>query len=278
MSDAQGVREDARLADYETRIKSVLARSDLRREAGRTKPPAGRFMREDTGVWEPLEHSGYTIITPPFEDEGESGNVKTYARLGDVQQFILENLGLAHYAPAPITSLHLTVADLVAGGRYKEQVAGACEEQLRAELSSCFAEFERQGTIQMHVVGVSVFPAGFVIALLSFREETGYRQLMSFRDSIYEHAGLKGLGVQRKFKFAGHVTLAYAESELGASGRYRLARTLIDVKERYFARPLPFDVAQAQVVKFDHLSRFYREQDWPVLQFTSPQVDQKEPR
>ena len=278
MSDAQDVREDTCLADYDARIESVLARSDLRREVGRIKPPAGRFMREETGVWEPLEHPGYTIITPPFEDEGEAVNVKTYARLGDVQQFILENLGLAQYAPAPITSLHLTVADLVAGGRYKERVAGAREEELRAELASCLAEFERQGTIYMHVVGVSVFAAGFVIALLGFRDEPGYRRLMSFRDSLYEHAGLKGLGVERTFKFAGHITLAYAEGELGASGRSRLARTLIDVKDRYFAQPLLFNVTKAQVVKFDHLSRFYRKQGWPVLEFASHQVDQKESR
>ncbi len=261
------VKEDAGLMDYNNRIESLLTETTLRQRAGEIKPPAGRFMRKDTGEWTPLEHPGYTIITPPFEDEEEEDNVQTYETLRDVQQFILERLNPLQYAPAPEAPLHFTISDLVSGDTYKKRVDGPQEQSFLIALASCFDELNLRGAIKMNVLGVSLFLGGFVIALVGAYDEQSYKRLMLFRNAIYEAERLKNFGVLRKFKFTGHITLAYIESELSAKDRTRLAKTLVDVKERFFDNPLPLNVVRADVRKFDDMSRFYRCEGWPVFLF-----------
>ena len=170
--------EDSFIA-YGQRIDSdLLAEAAISEKSGKTKSPAGRFRRNGVGEWEPLDHQGYTIITPPFEDE--LSEIKTYTKLCDIQHILLEQLTISKYAPAPVTTMHLTVADLIAGKKYEDRVKEAEEENLLQLLASIFIKLSLHGSIQMEVLGVSVFPSGFVIAIVSASDENGYKRLISF--------------------------------------------------------------------------------------------------
>jgi len=250
---------------YNQRIESMLHDEAISDRACKAKGPAGRFKMDDAENWEPMEHPGYTVITPSFEDE--SHNVKTYARLGDIQHVLLKQLTLSKLAPAPVTAFHITVADLVAGEVYKNRVKGASEQELLQALSSIFSQLILAGPMCMKVLGVSLFTSGFIIAVVGAVTEEGYERLVLLRNAIYRDERLRALGVERKFKFTGHITLAYVEEALSRQDQGRLAGALMAINQRFFDNPLPLYLARAEVRKFDNMLGFYRQGGWPVLEF-----------
>lgn len=252
---------------YNERISSMISEKSIRQISGQLTPPARRFTRGAYGDWEPIDHPGYTVITPTFVDESE--NISTYAKLGDVQHFLLKRLGVATNAPAPVTAFHLTVADLVAGKTYTEKVQNSKEQQLLQALSFVFNQLALDGEIRLQIFGLSLFAAGFIIAVVGAADASGYERLMLFRNAIYNDTQLRGLGVERKFKFTGHITLAYIEKDaLSEQDRDHIANTLTVANCSLFAKPLPLEVVRAEVRKFDDMSAFYREEGWPIFNFT----------
>lgn len=251
---------------YNERISSMISEKAIRQISGQLTPPTRRFAKGADGDWEPIGHPGYTVITPTFVDDSE--NISTYARLGDVQHFLLKRLGVATNAPAPITAFHLTVADLVAGKTYTGKVQGSKQQQLLQALFFVFNRLALDGEIRLKIFGLSLFEAGFIIAVVGATDASGYERLMLFRNAIYNDTQLRDLGVERKFKFTGHITLAYIEEDaLSEQDRDRIAKTLTVANCNLFAKPLPLEVVRAEVRKFDNMSAFYRQGGWPVFDF-----------
>jgi len=264
----KGIEDDVGLAEYNARIDSALTEAALRREAAKRQGPARRFTSENGGVWTAVPFWGYTIITPTFQEEHHRVNVATYARLGDVQQLLSGRLGLAQYAPVPITSLHLTITDLVSSTEYEKLAATFLREQdFRQAVSSCFGQLCIQGVVRAEVVGLSLFSSRVVIALVGFEDEQGYQRLRLFRDAVYRDETLSSFGIKQKSKYTGHITLAYVESVLTEPEQDRLACTLADLNQRLFASPLPLNVSRGEMRRFDDVSRFYRKRGWPVFKF-----------
>jgi 2'-5' RNA ligase len=251
--------------EYNERISYMISQEAIRWKSGQLTPPTHRFVRGVYGDWEPVGHPGYTVITPTFVDESE--NIDTYARLGDVQHFLLKRLGIVTNAPAPVTAFHLTIADLVAGGTYTEKVQGSKQQQLLQALSFVFNQLALDGEIRLQVLGLSLFATGFIIAVVGAADASGYERLMLFRNAVYDDTQLCNLGVERKFKFTGHITLAYIEDVLSEQDRGRIAETLTAANRNLFAKPLPLEVVRAEIRKFDDMSAFYRQGGWPVFDF-----------
>lgn len=251
--------------DYNQRIEYNLDDTVIREISRKTKGLANRFQRSDSGEWKPVNYPGYTIITPTFEDDID--NIRTYTRLGDVQQILLQRLDLFKYAPAPITSFHLTIADLIAGRSYENHVFGTKEQILQQVLFSRIIPPTPLNPILMKVRGVSLFTMGAIVALVAAIDKSGYDRLISFRDSIYDNGLLRDFGVERKFKFTGHITLAYIEGMLSERDQNWLAETLIDINKRFFTNSLQFNIKRAEVRKFDNMLRYYRQEAWKVFNF-----------
>lgn len=250
---------------YNQRIDSILTNMEVFKRSRETWGPAGRFKKDNAGLWEPEDHPGYTIITPTFEDD--SDNVETYTTLGAIRDILLERIVFSKCVPSPVASIHLTIADLIAGKAYKNGIMNTKEQELLQVLSSVFSQLILPGLIRMEVRGVSLFTQGFVIALVGAVDENGYMRLTSLRDVIYRDERLKNLGVVRKFKLTGHLTLAYIEETLSEQDQNQLAETLITLNKQFFATPLPLNIARAEVRKFDNMTRFYRQREWPVFEF-----------
>ena len=249
--------------EYNERISSMMSEEAIRQRSSQLTPPTRRFSRGADGDWEPIGHPGYTVITPTFVDE--SKNISTYARLGDVQHFLLKRLGVATNAPAPVTAFHLTVADLVAGKTYTEKVQGSKQQRLLQALSSVFNQLPLHGGIRLQISGLSLFAAGFIIAVAQAADASGYKRLMLLRNAIYDDTQLRDLGVERRFKFTGHITLAYIEDALSQQDRDHIAKTLSIANRHLFTKPLSLEVVWAEIRRFDDMSAFYRQGGWPVF-------------
>jgi 2'-5' RNA ligase len=252
--------------EYNQRVSAWLTLGGIKQKTDEVAGPAHRFRREETGEWRALARHGYTITTPPFLEERDLANVATYARLADIQQAVTARLGLGRCSPVPVTSFHFTIVGLASGTTYEEKVSGLEETALRQAVSACFDGLQIRGTIPMEIRGLALFSKGVVIALAGARDEGGYQRLQALRQALYGDDVLRRLGVQRKHRFMGHVTMCYIEHRLESQDRAALARSLTQVNEQFFANPLPFNVTRAELRKFDDLSRFYREDRWPILE------------
>lgn len=72
------------------------------------------------------------------------------------------------------------------------------------------------------------------------------------------------LGVERKRAFNGHISLLYIEENLTDDDRRALADLLIAINDQFFQTPLPYNIAQAEVRKFNNFLSYYRQDDWPI--------------
>lgn len=266
------VKEDL-LGDYNGRIATSLGEPSLWVRAARTSGPTARFRRRSNRAWEALDHPGYTVITPTFEDETNPKNTATYVRLCDVQRALLDKMGSSKLAPAPNSAFHLTVADLIADLPFRRRVRSDVREaRFRGCVKDILEKFQDSwpGALPtFEVAGLSLFEAGFVVALVRAHADSapGYIRLMSFRDHIYGGALKTDYSVDRIFPFTGHVTVAYIEDVLVRAERDQLAEVLLDLNGTLKDTSLPLVVEVAELRKFDGMQRFYRDPSWPVYRF-----------
>ncbi len=212
---------------------------------------------------------GCTVITPPFLEE--TANVATYARLGDIQQALVQGAGATVLAPVPVSSFHLTVADLVWGDTYLRQSdLPGYEGRLIAAIADIFQRNGRLAEKPIAVVlrGVTAFVSG-IVAIVDFPDEVDYVRLCALRAAIYEDKRLQALGVYPTGPFTGHITLAYVSGLEGEEDRERLADTLIALNRRWFGQPIPFSLARAEFRRFADMAAYLRDPGWPVFHFAA---------
>ncbi len=253
-------------SEYVRRMDELISDSEIELRVKKLKP-GGRW---DLNTRNPLPHPGYTIITPPFFEEDIERNRQTYGTLVNVQNELLKCIGTSSYVPAPPNSFHMTVADLVSTERYEAKVVKSQKEgTLRNEVRRVFSNLshlQADRAPEMLVKGLTLFPI-VVVAIVSTKDGEGYRKLANFRDAIYADPKLKQMGVDRKFSFTGHVTLAYIEHQPSEDELDCLAKTLKTLNRDRFGHGLPLTGARAELRKFNDMSCFYREYDWPVFRF-----------
>ena len=255
---------DKTFIEYQQQIEISLTENVLR-ETIRNLRPLQLFIKDSLGEWLPLRHEGFTLITPTFEDEKE--NITAYVRLGDLQQLIIQKLDPALYVPAPVSAFHQTVARLVSGSEYENQIRGVREEFFIKQLKQEFSQLPQLETIKMEIRGIAVLAGGFVAAVISAVNEGEYQRLLSFRSTLYSNEVLQNLGVEPKRPFIGHVTLAYIQAPLTQDNQESLLKIIKAINQNFLATPIAFEIARVEVRKFENYLKFYREMDWPVYRF-----------
>lgn len=138
------------------------------------------------------------------------------------------------------------------------------EEEFLLVLSRLFPQIPNLKPLKYEVKGLTIFPQGVIAVIVSPVTEDDYLWLQIFRHYVYTDEILKELNVERKRPFVGHITLFYIEEELSGEDRVRVADAVIDINRSFFPKPLPFNVRQAEVRKFEDFSAFYRMAYWPV--------------
>jgi len=194
-------------------------------------------------------------------------------QLAELQEELVQLLGKDLFVPVEPDSFHLTLADLIWGDGYRDAVREnpEFEVQLRDRITQCFQKSQslvRTGhPIQLQLLGLILRPRALGIALVS-KEEEGYERILHLRRSIYQNSGLIALGIEQQYHFTAHITLGYFGPIPADLNRDRLCNILATINDRWVETEFPvLTIQQAQLCKFDDMTRFYREPDWPQLDF-----------
>ncbi|MBW4498638.1 MAG: DUF1868 domain-containing protein [Scytonema hyalinum WJT4-NPBG1] len=259
---------------YQTYLNR-LARMTLP-EACRTQvqhiQESSKFQPNPEGARQAEPFPGYTVITPPWEEETD--NSTFYARLQDYQQELLQ-LGVNSdwIVLVPPASFHLTLADLIWDSAYHD----ACEknpqfeEQLRSCVAQIFEQYQQSTQQQTHPIrwllqGLVVMPRAVGVCLVP-EDEACYEQIVKVRRAIYQNSNLMALGIEQHYHFTAHVTLGYFGEISPSLDRDRLATMFSELNQKWTENSPQLTIHRAELRKFDDMTRYYRQPDWPSLDF-----------
>jgi hypothetical protein len=228
--------------------------------------PSGNF-RHSAGQWLPQPYPGYAVIS--MVDE-HPGNETLPGILAAVQKGLIERCpwdGAIYLLPQD--SFHQTVANMLSEQRFLQRIV---EPGLEAEYPGMVAgafdriEHERRGSVEMQLIGLSIF--GTALGVLGvFGEEEHYQRILRFRAGLYADPGLAALDVRMTRPFIGHITLAYIESELTDEQRRQLAGAAGILNGQIKEAGPVFRFSGTGLRRYEHLSAFIRANGYPRYEF-----------
>lgn len=230
--------------------------------------PSPKFQPSPEGGRHAVPFPGYTVITPPAEEDSQ--NFTFYKNLNACQQQLLQlTLGSDLIVPVPPASFHLTLADLIWESDYHHASENSkFEVQLRYTISQIFQQCHQSITqtnpILWQMLGLIVMPRAIGVCLVP-KDESSYERIFEFRRAIYQTRDLFALGIQQRYHFTAHVTLGYFGDLPHNLDRDRLSASLFDLNQQWLENSSELWVHKAELRKFDDMTRYYREPDWPVL-------------
>jgi hypothetical protein len=227
-----------------------------------------KFQRAANGSWQATDFPGYTVITPPGQEDGK--NADLYGQLATYQKQISQKLGTDVFIPIPPESFHLTLADVIWDSAYLH----ACQDplfdkQLHQQIRQSFQQcdpFSIGQPIRFQVIGLMVMTRAIAVALAA-TDEVGYYNILNLRRSIYQNSGLMEIGIEQQYYFTPHVTLGYF-GDLSGCDRATLSQQLDELNQRWIGTAQQeFWVYQAELRKFPNMTSYTRESDWPTFRF-----------
>ncbi|AFZ17767.1 hypothetical protein [Allocoleopsis franciscana] len=230
-----------------------------------------KFKPLPDGSRQPVPFPGYSVVTPPWEEESE--NSAFYTPLQVLQKKLLQELDPGLIVLVPPESFHLTLADLIwdSAFRDRESQNPKFEEQLQVRIEESFQQYQKLlssgNPICWQLLGIMVRPRAIAVCLAP-QDEDSYKRMLDFRRSIYQSSGLIALGIEQQYHFTAHITLGYFGEISPELDRDRLADTLSKLsQEALEEESAPLCVRRVELRKFDDMVRYYRKPDWPILEF-----------
>ncbi|MDX2213317.1 MAG: DUF1868 domain-containing protein [Oculatellaceae cyanobacterium bins.114] len=233
--------------------------------------PSPKFQQQPDGTFQPTSFPGYSVITPPWADESE--NQEFYQQLQAFQQQVAQKLSPELFVALPPDSFHMTIADLIWDSAYRHADENPhFQEQLRDRVSQIFQQCQPQkaiAPIYWQVMGLVVMPRALAVSLTPKTEE-GYEQIIKLRRAIYQNSALMALGIEQQYHLTAHITIGYFGSVTGDLDRDDLGQQLDHLNQQWLTSdiPQPLLIQRAELRKFDNMMHYYREPDWPVLDFS----------
>lgn len=218
----------------------------------------------------PVSFPGYSVITPLAEED--STNEEFYQQVNTLQQQLSEQLGADYFIPLPTASFHFTIADLIWDESYRQVVAANpnFEYELQQEVLASFQEYQsesKEKPLAWKLWGLVPKPRA-IMACLVPKDQDSYQSVVKLRRSLYQNAGLIGLGIEQQYDLTAHITLGYFDQIPDNLNRDRLCIALSQINDRLVESELPeFIVKQAQLRKFKDMVEYDREADWAVVNF-----------
>ncbi len=221
--------------DYSNRLEAKR-RDGLDPSHGR----AGRKYRRssDRNDFEVMPYPGCTVLAMPYPIETRSPLVELQRQIRRITTRI---------ACVPDETLHMTLADLMAGPAY-QGLASSQKERLICRARQIIATEPLAVPVRAEAVGIASFP-GAVVALVALSRQ-GYQAIARLRETLYSDAEIQSLGVRSSKPFMAHVTLGYLEDpplaalEIAALGQLKLPAAV------------HFEIQAARVFSFPHMSEF----------------------
>lgn len=231
--------------------------------------PSPKFFRDASGEIQPADFPGYTVISPPWVDD--SDNASFYQHLAGYQQRVLQQLEPGLVIPVPAKSFHFTLADLIWASAYDHAVENPDFEALiQQRVADSFhksgALIQAEKPILWQVIGLFLRTRALGVCLVP-KDEDSYNRIIELRRMIYQNSDLIGLGIEQQYNFTAHITLGYFGEVAATLDREPLAEQLIQLNEVWLEAEQIIRVQRAELRKFDDMTRYYRQPDWPVVEF-----------
>lgn len=229
-------------------------------------------FRVHGGVREAASFPGYTLITPPAEED--TNNAAFYSQIQAYQQQLLDlPISGDLIVPVPAASFHLTVADLIWDSAFDH----ACKknpqfaEDLNSQLTERFQQYQQLMTkgshsISWQMLGLTVMPRAIGVCLVP-KDKRSYEEIIQFRRIIYQNRKLMGLGIEQHYHFTAHITLGYFGEISPELDRVKLSDILSDFNQSLSLNIPDFLLNKVELRKFDDMTHYYRQPDWPSLYF-----------
>lgn len=219
-------------------------------------------------TWVANPFPGYTVITPPMEDDPE--NRIFYQNLVNCQKRLIDQIDSNLIIPVPPESFHLTLADLLWDSAYRDAIQDPTfEEQLRARVTESFSSCQKSPQpVRWMVLGLMIRTRAIGV-LLAPTDENAYEYAMEFRRCVYQNPGIIALGIEQQYNFTAHITLGYFSSATQDFHRDDLPELFSQINMEWLDTPQSsLWVQRVELRKFDDMTRYYRESHWPVFEFS----------
>ncbi|MBR8840856.1 MAG: DUF1868 domain-containing protein [Stigonema ocellatum SAG 48.90 = DSM 106950] len=233
---------------------------------------SSKFCLTSDGKRRAMPFPGYAVMTPPSEEK-ESENFAFYTNLQGYQQELLQ-LPLDHdlIVPVPPASFHLTLADLIWESAYLDicDKNPAFEQQLHSSFTEIFEQYQQSMTdttrpICWQMLGLIVMPRSVGVCLVP-QDKDCYEQIVNLRRAIFQNPKLMALGIEQNYHFTAHVTLGYFGEVAPDLDRDRFSTMLADLNQQWLLSPPEFVIRRAELRKFDDMTHYYRQPDWPIVE------------
>lgn len=228
-----------------------------------------KFQRQADGKIATVPFPGYSVITPPLSDDAE--NREFYQGLEALQQQVCDRLPADFVIPLPPDSFHMTLADLIWDSAFRHASENPdFERQLRDRIAESLQQCEPQivggPPIYWQALGLVVMPRAIAVCLAP-KDEAAYVRILQLRRAIYQNQDLIGLGIEQQYHFTAHVTLGYFGTV--PNDRAAISETLNDLTHQWLEgnSPQSLWVHRAELRKFEDMTRYDRQPDWPRLEF-----------
>ncbi|WP_009631187.1 DUF1868 domain-containing protein [Synechocystis sp. PCC 7509] len=227
-----------------------------------------KFKSLPEGGRKAVSFAGYTIIAPPAEEDNQ--NIEFYQSLNSFQKQLIELTPNNLIVPVPPSSFHITLADLIweSAYHYAQEKVENFDEQLHKAIFKIFEQYQQSKIatpIEWQVLGVIVMPRAIGVSLVP-KTESAYNQILNLRRAIYQSPDLTALGLEQHYHFTPHITLGYFGEVTPELERDRLCNTISQLNQQLSEFP-EFKISQAELRKFDDMTRYYRQSDWSILTF-----------
>ncbi|MBD2614506.1 MAG: DUF1868 domain-containing protein [Nostoc sp. ZfuVER08] len=226
----------------------------------------------NSGVRQAAAFPGYTLITPPAEEESE--NSAFYGKLQIYQQELLQlpvNRDLI--VPVPPASFHLTLADLIWDNAFLDarEKNPQFDEELHSRLGEIFQQYQQSMTNRNHpikweMLGLILMPRAIAVCLVP-KDQRSYDEIIQFRRTIYQNPKLIALGIEQHYHFTAHITLAYFGEIPSDLDRTKFSTLLSGLNQQWLLNLPEFSIDRVELRKFDDMTHYDRQPNWPVLQF-----------
>ena len=227
--------------------------------------PSPKFTKLD-GQFQPKPFPGYSVITPPWEEDSQ--NSKFYQHVQQCQQQLIELFSPNLMIPVPGNSFHLTLADLIWESAFinASENNPQFEEKLRSCIRESFEElsiFPNGHQVQWQIFGIIVMTRAVGVCLVP-KDESSYEQVLKLRRSIYQNPNFIALNIEQQYHFTAHITLGYFGEIPSYLNIADLADSIFELNRQWLETTPEILVHRGELRKFDNMIRYYQQPDWPV--------------
>lgn len=216
----------------------------------------------------PVNFPGYTIITPPWEEE--THNNLFYEQLKSIKEQLTENLAEKFFIPIPEKSFHFTIADLIWEQDYLNAIAKNpdFDQQIIQEINLIFNNHQSSlinlKSLELELLGLSIFPRAIAVCLAPL--ESSYEVITNLRRDIYQNKKIKKLGIEQQYDFIAHITLGYFGEINPETNMNNIANILTAINDQWLENHPPnFKINQIELRKFENMMSYQRQDDWAIL-------------